>query len=65
MLLAATSLISASMGTGISDAYREVQRRDADEKDRERIEAAKAKRARKAAKRLAAAPSSSVAPGSK
>lgn len=53
MLLAATSLLTAGMVAGVDDAYREVQRRDADDRDRERIEAAKAKRARKAAKRAA------------
>ena len=38
---------------GIGNAHREVLQREADGRDRERIDAAKAKRARKAAKRVA------------
>ncbi len=54
LALAASMLGAGMMVEGIGNAYREVKQRDADAKDAERIEAAKAKRERKAAKRLAA-----------
>jgi len=49
----AAALMGAGMVAGIGNAHREVLQREADGRDRERIDAAKAKRERKAAKRLA------------